>query len=233
MAVCAGCLLPAAGWGQVPADDRIISIVIDPQHQDLGLYWKNDKGEVFGSIQRLKEDLMGKHKRLVFAMNGGMYKTDNSPLGLFIQQQVVLAPLDTASGAGNFYMKPNGVFYITNKGIAAVCPTTDLDIDDQIRFATQSGPMLLINGAFHPDLKKGSANVNIRNGVGVLPNNKLVFAMSKEPVNFYDFADFFKGMGCQNALYLDGFVSRMYVPEKKWVQTDGNFGVIIGVTVPE
>ena len=91
--------------------------------------------------------------------------------------------------------------------------------------------MLLIEGVVHPALKKGSANVNIRNGVGILPGNKLVFAMSKEPINFYDLAEYFKGLGCRSALYLDGFVSRTYLPEKNWVQTDGDFGVIIGVTV--
>jgi uncharacterized protein YigE (DUF2233 family) len=89
--------------------------------------------------------------------------------------------------------------------------------------------MLLIDGEIHPAFKKGSKNLNIRNGVGILPDNKVVFAMSKEEVNFYDFAEFFKSKGCKNALYLDGFVSRTYLPEEDWEQLDGNFGVIIGV----
>ena len=55
--------------------------------------------------------------------------------------------------------------------------------------------------------------------------------MSKVGVNFYDFANYFKRIGCKNALYLDGFVSRTYLPEKEWIQTDGNFGVIVGVTI--
>ncbi len=85
----------------------------------------------------------------------------------------------------------------------------------------------------HPAFKQGSSNLNIRNGVGLLPGNKLLFAMSKTPINFYDFATFFKDQGCSKALYLDSFVSRTYLPEKKWEQTDGNFGVMIGVAVPE
>jgi uncharacterized protein YigE (DUF2233 family) len=72
--------------------------------------------------------------------------------------------------------------------------------------------------------------LNIRNGVGILPNNKVIFAMSKTEINFYNFAKYFKSLGCKNALYLDGFVSRTYLPEKQWKQTDGSFGVIIGVT---
>jgi uncharacterized protein YigE (DUF2233 family) len=54
--------------------------------------------------------------------------------------------------------------------------------------------------------------------------------MSKKEVNLYEFAKYFKDAGCKNALYLDGFVSRTYLPEKDWIQIDGNFGVIIGVT---
>jgi uncharacterized protein YigE (DUF2233 family) len=70
----------------------------------------------------------------------------------------------------------------------------------------------------------------IRNGVGILPDNKVVFAMSKNEITFYDFAKYFQSLGCKNALYFDGIVSRMYLPEKKWTQTDGNFGVMVGVT---
>jgi len=213
--------------------DSIISCTIDPEKQDLQFYWKDDSGHIFSSIQNLKEYLHRKHRELMFAMNGGMFRTDHSPVGLFIQQQVTHIPLDTSSGNGNFYLKPNGVLYITTNGKAVICPTEDFRNDDRIKFATQSGPMLLINGEFHPAFKKGSANVNIRNGVGILPDGRLVFAMSKRPINFYDLADYFKNLGCRNALYLDGFVSRTYLPEKNWVQTDGDFGVIIGVSAAQ
>ena len=90
--------------------------------------------------------------------------------------------------------------------------------------------MLVIDGKIHPAFTKGAANVNIRNGVGILPDNTIVFAMSKTEINFYDFAIYFKNTSCKNALYLDGFVSRTYLPEQNWIQTDGNFRVMIGVT---
>ncbi len=90
--------------------------------------------------------------------------------------------------------------------------------------------MLLIKGAYHQKLKKGSSNLLIRNGVGILPNGNVLFAMSKEKVNFYDLATLFKQKGCKNALYLDGFVSRTYLPSSDWEQLDGNFGVMIGET---
>jgi uncharacterized protein YigE (DUF2233 family) len=89
--------------------------------------------------------------------------------------------------------------------------------------------MLVVDGKINSSFKKGSANLNIRNGVGILRNNKIVFAISKKDINLYDFASYFKRSGCINALYLDGYVSQIYLPEKNQIQTDGNFGVLIGV----
>jgi len=159
-----------------------------------------------------------------------MYKEDNSPLGLFIEDKKVVSRLNTKNGNGNFYLKPNGVFYITTDNTVVICDTKDFNNNGKIRYATQSGPMLVIDGKIHPEFKEGSKNMNIRNGVGILPGNRIVFAMSKSEINFYDFANYFKSLGCKHALYLDGFVCRTYLPEQNWIQTDGNFGVLIGVT---
>lgn len=208
-------------------DQRFLTFVTKPS--SIKLYWRDDNEQLFGSIGNLKTFIEGKSNELKFAMNGGMFKKDQSPQGLFIENGVTRTPLDTLSGPGNFYLKPNGVFYLTRGGEAAICQTDAFVNSEQIAFATQSGPMLLVDGKIHPAFKKGSANLNIRNGVGILPGNNVVFVMSKEEVNFYDFATFFESLGCKNALYLDGFVSRTYLPQKKWTQLDGNFGVIIGV----
>ena len=159
-----------------------------------------------------------------------MYKKDNSPQGLFIENKIVKSEIDTSNGNGNFYLKPNGVFYLTTEKNPIICETEDFVNNVKIKYATQSGPMLVIDGEIHTAFKKNSTNLNIRNGVGILPNNQIVFAISKKEINFYDFAEYFKNLGCKNALYLDGFVSRTYLPEKNWKQIDGNFGVIIGVT---
>ena len=209
-------------------DSRFVSYVAEPSH--IEFHWKDDKGQIFGGIQNLKLFLEGKGRQLEFAMNGGMFKPDRSPQGLLVENNVKLNSLDTLTGSGNFYMMPNGVFYITEDNIAVVCKTIDFNDSTQVKFATQSGPMLLIDGAMHPAFKKGSTNLNIRNGVGILPGNKVVFVISREPVNFYDFAEYFEGMKCKNALYLDGFVSRAYIPGENWTQLDGNLGVIISVS---
>lgn len=209
-------------------DSRFLSFVTDPS--SIKFYWKDDKGRNFRNIQNLKSFVETKNQELKFAMNGGMYMKDNSPQGLYIENSEILAPLDTLSGAGNFYLKPNGVFYLTKDNRAVVCETSKFTNNMQVNFATQSGPMLLIDGEIHSAFKKGSKNLNIRNGVGILPDNKVIFSVSKEEVNFYDFAEYFKSMNCKYALYLDGFVSRTYLPEENWKQLDGNFGVIIGVS---
>jgi uncharacterized protein YigE (DUF2233 family) len=195
-------------------DNRFISYIVNPTKQNLQFYWKNDSNENFKSIIHLKNWLAKKNKKLVFAMNGGMYKQDNSPQGLYIENGDALSALDTTSGNGNFYLKPNGIFYVTKTNAPVICKTTDFINNRNIKMATQSGPMLVINGQLHPAFIKGSTNLQIRNGVGILPDQRLVFAMSKQAINFFDFANYFKKIGCKNALYLDGFVSRTYLPEK-------------------
>jgi uncharacterized protein YigE (DUF2233 family) len=211
-------------------DNRFVTYIVNTQKQDLQFYWKDDSNKILKSIANLKSWLAIKNKTLVFAMNAGMYKEDNSPVGLYIENHHLLSSIDTTSGEGNFYMKPNGVFYLNKNSEAFICNTDSFQMSSSVKFATQSGPMLLINGAIHPAFKEGSKSINIRNGVGILPNHTVVFAMSKKGINFYDFANYFKKMGCENALYLDGFVSKTYLPEKRWQQTDGNFGVMIGIT---
>lgn len=211
-------------------DDEFVWYVANPKKESISFYYQDDGKDNFQSLSNLNQWLNKKQKELIFAMNGGMYKKDRSPQGLFIQNGITKVTIDTADGAGNFYLKPNGVFYLTEKSEAKVVATTNFVNNKAIQFATQSGPMLIANGQIHKAFSKNSTNLNIRNGVGVLPNGQVLFAMSKKEINFYDFAAFFKEKGCENALYLDGFVSRAYCPSQNWIQTDGDFGVIIGVT---
>lgn len=213
-------------------DSKFISYIVNPKSQTVRFFLKNETGENFKNSENLKRWLGKRKEELVFAMNGGMYNIkDLSPQGLYIENENVLAKLDTVeNGYGNFYLQPNGVFYLTNENLPFICKTSDFNDYQNIKYATQSGPLLLIDGQIHPKFTEGSKNVHIRNGVGVLPDGNLLFAMSKEKINFYDFATYFKNNDCKNALYLDGFVSRTYLPSKHWEQLDGNFGVIIAET---
>jgi len=222
------CLSTLDAVSQAISNDRFLAYEVNLNLQNLQMIWKGSNGKAVGNFKTLKQQLADDGKSLVFAMNGGMFRVDQSPQGLYIENGKELHQINKVQEAyGNFYMQPNGIFYITNQQEAVVVTTKDFDRTNDITFATQSGPMLLIDGNFHPAFNKGSSNLNIRNGVGVLPNGNLLFVMSKVEVNFYDFALFFKELGCQNALYLDGAVSRTYLPSQQWQQLEGGFGVMI------
>lgn len=212
-------------------EQKYVIYQCNPAKENIKMYWKNEQGKVIHSLSNLKTMLADKGEKLVFAMNGGMFEPDNSPKGLYIENYQIHTPLDTLKGGnGNFYLQPNGVFYLTKDNQAKVVSTSVYSHNTAIKYATQSGPILLLNGEINTVFTPGSTNLNIRNGVGVKENGEVVFAMSKEKVNFYDFALLFKELGCTDALYLDGFVSRAYLPSKEWEQTDGDFGVIIGAS---
>ena len=218
---------------QLVSRPAFISCRVNLRRTALKLYWKDKHNRRFGSLQGLSGWLTAHHQKLVFAMNAGMFNPYYAPQGLFIEAQKTIVQLDTSSGAGNFYLKPNGVFYLTTDTIAHICQTESFRNDGRVAYATQSGPMLVMDGHIHPAFKPGSANLQIRNGVGILPNNQILLAMSRNKISFYDFAEYFRNAGCRQALYLDGFVSRTFAPASGWTQTDGNFGVIIGITQPQ
>ncbi|MCI1186885.1 phosphodiester glycosidase family protein [Hymenobacter sp. DH14] len=197
------------------------------------MYWRDEQQRRFGSLGRLRGWLAARHERLLFAMNGGMFTPLFEPQGLYIENGQPVMPLDTAAGTGNFYLRPNGVFYLDTDRSAHLVPTAAFHNNGRVAYATQSGPMLVLDGRIHPAFRPGSANVQVRNGVGLLPDGRVLLAMSKSKVNFYDFAEYFQKAGCRQALYLDGFVSRTYAPAAGWTQLDGDFGVIIGATEPQ
>lgn len=110
----------------VTDDEKFIDYKVDLKRQTLKFYWKDQSGCPFKNFQNLKDWLDSKGQKLLFAMNGGMYKPDNSPLGLYIEATKVITPLNRKSGIGNFYLKPNGVFYITIDSQANICTTETL-----------------------------------------------------------------------------------------------------------
>ena len=206
--------------------NKIISYTTSPKN--ISFYHNNAKGIPYSNFKTLQTYLSSQNKHLKFAMNGGMYLRDLSPQGLYIEKGKQIKNVDRAQNAyGNFYMQPNGIFYITKDKKALVTPTKKFKYNDNINYATQSGPMLVIDGQIHHKFMPNSKNVHIRNGVGILPNGDLLFAISSHKINFYNFATFFKQHGCKNALYLDGFVSRIYLPSQGITHDDGLFGIII------
>lgn len=206
---------------------------VDLSTTQVKLFYRDDKGERLGSIQNLKEYLETGSGELVFGTNAGMFTERGEPLGLFVEGGREVVPINLKDGKDNFYLKPNGVFALT-EGRAYIVESSkfkDLVAAAPVKFATQSGPMLVVGGNLHPKINKQSLNVNIRSGVGVVSPTKIVFAISNEPVNFYDFATLFRDMfKCKDALYLDGAISKMYLPALKRYDLNGDFAGMIAVT---
>jgi uncharacterized protein YigE (DUF2233 family) len=230
IAIIIGLIYPLKSNSDIIIDEsKFLFYEVNPTKRNLAFYWKSENGQPFKTFKNLKTELDKKDKKLVFAMNAGMFKTDFSPLGLYIENGKTITELNATKNAyGNFYLQPNGIFYLTKENKAVICTTKNFKPNINIQYATQSGPMLVIDGKLHPKFTKGSTSLHFRNGVGILPNGNLLFVMSKEKVNFHSFATFFKNKKCENALYLDGFVSKTYLPAKDANDLGGNFGVIIG-----
>lgn len=195
---------------------------------------KSDEYNNFASLKT-------KIPNAVFMMNAGMFHPNYEPVGLLISQGKLIKGIESGfeQQNGNFYMYPNGIFVINKVGKAHVVETeyfkrTHFKLDS-IAFATQSGPMLVINDNIHPKFGKNSENLNIRNGVGINDKGQIIFAITEKPINFYDFALFFRDyLKCSNALYLDGAISDMYYIEGKSnfnsIKSNSKFGPIIVIT---
>ncbi len=203
---------------------------VDPKKYKIETFNKNEADHsihTFQTIYNLRKDL-------VFAINGGMYQEDLSPLGLLIVNNKTIRKVNTVKNAhGNFYMEPNGIFLLDKQNKPQVVTTDDyLNKTFEARIATQSGPMLVTNGSINSNFTDGSANLHIRNGVGINDNGHVVFVISEERVNFYDLAHLFKNyLKCDNALYLDGFVSQYFSPQLQGTPKEGvRLGVFIAVS---
>lgn len=184
---------------------------VTPGKDDLRLFWKGPDGQPFRTFSNLADSLKTNGQTLVFAMNAGMYKPDFTPIGLFIEDGAELRPADTAEirkppgQVPNFYKKPNGVFLLGDNGARIMTTDAFLKERPKARFATQSGPMLVIDGKLHPALIAGSTDRTRRSGVGVCDDGTVRFAISDDGVNFHDFARLFRDhLKCRNALFLDG-----------------------------
>jgi uncharacterized protein YigE (DUF2233 family) len=203
----------------------------NPITDNIRLFANGVDGKPYGSFDALKSGMQNDRLSLRFAMNGGMYEPDQSPVGLYIEGGSQQKGLDTGNGWGNFRLLPNGVFYIQPGSVGVMETGAFAASGIEPLYATQSGPMLVIDGALHPAFLVDSTSLKTRNGVGVAADGKAVFAVSDDPVRFYDFATLFRDvLGCRNALFLDGSISSLYVPE--WQRDDSAFplGPIIAVT---
>lgn len=210
---------------------------VDLKQSDIKLYRQAADGTALQSIEAVKKHLKKEGKSLFFATNGGMYRPDYTPEGLYVENGETQYLLNMEAQGRldfmNFYnIAPNGVFYITEGNKAGIVPRgeyLELARKKKIKYATQSGPMLVIDGKHNSHFKASSKSKFVRTGVGITKEGKLMFAISHKPVTFYDFHRIFDYYGCKNALYLDGAISEMYLPRLKRTETKRKFASIIAV----
>jgi uncharacterized protein YigE (DUF2233 family) len=189
-------------------------VTVDLARAEVMLLWKEPAEEVpIRGLRQLETYLKTQGLDLLFATNAGIYSKDFTPAGLHVEQGEEVRALNLREGGGNFHMKPNGVFYIDADGANVVDSEDYAARAPTPRVATQSGPLLVRAGELHPRFEQTSTSVHIRSGVGVVSPRQVVFAISHEPVNFHTFASLFQEpLQCSDALYLDGRISRFYLP---------------------
>ena len=151
--------------------------------------------------------------QVAFAMNAGMFDDAGKPIGLMIERGREVHALNTRDGGGNFHLKPNGVFLVRRDGSAAVVASDAYKSAADIAFATQSGPILLIDGKPNAKFDSDGQSRYVRNGVGVDARGAAHFVISLDVVSFGKFARYFRDrIGARDALYFDGSVSSLWDP---------------------
>lgn len=204
---------------------------VDVTRADLRMFHANPAGRAYGGFGPLMRELGKSGKTLTFAMNGGMYHEDLSPVGLYVEDGETTKRANTRPGPGNFHMLPNGVFWIGEDRAGVSETKAFLASGRKPVHATQSGPMLVINGKLHRRFLVNSDSRKIRNGVGVRDGGRTaVFALSRGRVTFHDFATLFRdALKCNDALFLDGSISSLHAPQLGWSDRLFPMGPIIGV----
>lgn len=204
---------------------------VAPASEDLRLF-RLDQNEVpYGDFAFLSDHLNRSGKSLLFAMNAGMYHEDRSPVGHYIEDDVEQMRIIATEGPGNFGLLPNGVFCVGN-GWARVFETRAYqDSQPDCRHASQSGPMLVVNGSLHPAFLPDSTSRYVRNGVGTSPDGtRVVFAISNNTVTFHEFASLFRDkLDLPDALFFDGNVSRLYARDLDRHDLGRRMGPIVAV----
>jgi len=206
---------------------------VNVRQEHLQLFLRDDKGQPFKRFGRLTRWLEPRGQKVVFAMNAGMYHADLMPVGLLVAGGQQLAPLNPTNGDGNFYLKPNGVFVLTETGARVIESSEYLKVRERVSLATQSGPLLVRHGQLHPAFGAAANSRFIRNGVGVPSPGVAMFVITDAPVNFYEFAILFRDkLDCPDALYLDGSISSLHAPQLKRSDSLVDLGPMIAVTEP-
>ena len=206
--------------------------VCDPGKGSLELIAAGRDEPAVRRLADLEASLGSKAGTVAFAMNAGMYDDEGRPIGLAIVEGRQKHAINLRKGGGNFHLMPNGVFQVRKNGRAEVVTSDKWRPSPDIRIATQSGPMLVINGKLHPAFEPDGMSRNIRNGVGAT-SGKALFVISDDPVSFGKLARFFRDrLKTPNALYLDGSVSSLWDPAGNRQDSHSPLGPMVVVLKP-
>ena len=215
--------------------NRFTICEVDAAHEDLRLFLNDPEGQLLGQFYSIDAMLADRGQKLTFAMNAGMYHDDRAPVGHYVENGREEMRVITSSGPGNFGLLPNGVFCIRDARADVIETLRFVETAPDCAYATQSGPMLVIDGALHPRFLPDSTSRYVRNGVGsTADGSRVVFAISRAPVTFHEFGRLFRdGLSLPHALYFDGNISRLHAPQIGRSDTGFALGPIVGVVVSQ
>ena len=213
------------------ADNNYTLCEVDLATADLRLFLNDAEGTPLGQFSTIDEALHADGKQLSFAMNAGMYHDDRDPVGYYVENGLEMKHVVENAGPGNFGLLPNGVFCIRPDRADVMESLAFVKQAPDCAYATQSGPMLVIDGALHPRFLPDSTSRYIRNGVGTSADGtRAVFAISDNTVTFHEFGNLFRdGLGLPNALYFDGNISRLYAQSLGRNDAGFQMGPVVGV----
>jgi hypothetical protein len=177
-------------------------------------------------VNRLEIRTMVQKTQALGAINGGFFLPDYKPLGLLIVNGRETNPLRKADW---------GIFLI-QENVPKILHTKDFLPDRGISQALQVGPRLVVGGR-ELTMKKQIAR---RSAVGITYKNQVVLANTEDTDAYaQDLARIFwlseeeGGLGCKDALTLDGGPSAQMFVEYKSVKIDiaGGWGVPNGLGI--
>jgi len=146
------------------------------------------------ALKNASTDQFAEQSNALLSINGGFFDREFNPLGLRINNKKLENPIKKISWWGIFYVKNNAPF---------ITDVTHFKHDDDIDFAVQSGPRLLIKGKI-PSLKQGIAD---RSALGITADGKVIILVSTNSArSTRELAILLKAppLFCTDAINLDG-----------------------------
>lgn len=202
------------------------------------MVWADARSKPLFTFKAAYQELANEGKKVAMLTNGGIFEPRQIPSGLYVEGGEGKHPINLNPGKGNFFLKPNGVFYLIKEGKKLQAGVVESgafsrwtrEEKGKVWYGVQSGPMLLLGGEKHSAFNRSSKSELLRNGVGVTKEGEVIFVITKRgmDVNLWTFADCFRALGCENALFLDGDISQMKVNPAADVKGHG-FATMFGV----